>query len=1025
MGATREETGFGQVVRVLLRPFVVVLAGMLLGYLDAGTALAQGHPLESAAGKMSLAKGLEVRLFAGEPMVRQPILVKCDDRGRLWTIQYLQYPNPAGLKRVKVDRWSRTTYDRVPKPPPHGPRGADRITILEDVNGDGRADRVRDFVDGLNLATGLAFGHGGVYVIQVPYLLFYPDRNRDDVPDASPRVLLKGFGMEDVQSFANHLTWGPDGWLYGLNGSTTTCRIRGIEFQQGCWRYHPPTDRFELFCEGGGNLYGLTFDADGRLFYSSNGGLFYHAVQGGYFAKSFAKHGPLHHLYTYGHFQPVHPRGLAGGPTTGGIIYRGHTFPEKYQGRFLCGNFRGHTCSWWNVRPQASSVAVSFGGILLNSRDTWFGPTDLCPGPDGSVFVSDFHDRRTAHPDPDAKWDRTNGRIYRVQATGVSRSRPIDVTTLPGPKLVNMLTHANTWYADRARVEMASRKDATILPRLKSLARKTDDRRSTLQGLWAVHVTGGLDDGFATQMLSHSEPLARSWTVRLLGDRRRVSKSIARTLRELAARETRVEVLAQLAASARRLPVGESLPIVRELLLKRSIISDARLPQLTWWALEEHVAKHAGEVLSLYEKDSPLWKIPGGARCGQLLVRRLAASGTADGYDACGRLLAAVPASLRSKVDRLLAQGLAERSNGLTGLGHGGLFNRFGKADESKLKTQTRRFAVLTVGLADYIRTRWEKQRDDRFWSDLAMRCRIAGSHQYAREKVVDRRVVAADRGRWLRLLRQYGKADILPLGVRLFKKNEPVALRAEALEVLARFGRADDLAPVVAGYARLPRTLQTRARQVLFGHVKTAVGLLEQVDRGQIPVKSIDVAELRSVALLGDPGLTALVKKHWGSISPGTPEEKLATMRRFKNDLRAGRGRPAAGREVFKKHCRSCHRLFNDGERVGPDLTDTSRKDTEALLANIVDPSAVIRRDFLASVIVTTAGRTLTGLVVDRKGDHLTLADAKGKKTKVAKADVETERVSDVSIMPEKMLEQLKPQELRDLLSYLQGKGP
>ena len=147
--------------------------------------------------------------------------------------------------------------------------------------------------------------------------------------------------------------------------------------------------------------------------------------------------------------------------------------------------------------------------------------------------------------------------------------------------------------------------------------------------------------------------------------------------------------------------------------------------------------------------------------------------------------------------------------------------------------------------------------------------------------------------------------------------------------------------------------------------------------------------------------------------------------MRRFKNDLRAGRGRPAAGREVFKKHCRSCHRLFNDGERGGPDLTDTSRKDTEALLANIVDPSAVIRRDFLASVIVTTAGRTLTGLVVDRKGDHLTLADAKGKKTKVAKADVETERVSDVSIMPEKMLEQLKPQELRDLLSYLQGKGP
>ena len=264
-----------------------VIAAVALGCLAVPyTATAQGRSLEEAAGRMTLARGLEASLFAGEPMVRQPILVKCDDRGRLWTIQYLQYPNPAGLKRVKVDRWSRTVYDRVPEPPPRGPRGADRITILSDTDGDGRADTARDFVDGLNLATGLAFGHGGVYVLQVPYLLFYPDADRDDVPDGPPRVLLKGFGMEDAQSLANHLTWGPDGWLYGVNGSTTTCRIRGIEFQQGCWRYHPTADRFELFCEGGGNLYGLTFDQLGRLFYSSNGGLFLHAVQGGYFAKS-------------------------------------------------------------------------------------------------------------------------------------------------------------------------------------------------------------------------------------------------------------------------------------------------------------------------------------------------------------------------------------------------------------------------------------------------------------------------------------------------------------------------------------------------------------------------------------------------------------------------------------------------------------------------------------------------------------------------------------------------------------------
>ncbi|WP_423839030.1 DUF7133 domain-containing protein, partial [Symmachiella dynata] len=137
----------------------VVCLTLLLGLvIYAPAASGQGYSPADAAGKMTVSDGLEIQVFASEPEIRQPIFVKCDDRGRLWTIQYLQYPNPAGLKRVKVDRWSRTVYDRVPKPPPHGPRGADKITILEDTDSDGRADKTRDFVDGLNLCTGVAFG---------------------------------------------------------------------------------------------------------------------------------------------------------------------------------------------------------------------------------------------------------------------------------------------------------------------------------------------------------------------------------------------------------------------------------------------------------------------------------------------------------------------------------------------------------------------------------------------------------------------------------------------------------------------------------------------------------------------------------------------------------------------------------------------------------------------------------------------------------------------------------------------------
>src|SRR3954462_6243171 len=247
------------------------IGAILFSALTASGIFAQGYSVAEAPRHFETADGLKATLFASEPQLRQPILVKFDDRGRLWTIQYLQYPNPAGLRRVQVDRFSRTVYDRVPEPPPEGPKGADRITICEDSDGDGRADRFKDFVDGLNLCTGLAFGHGGVYVLQVPYLLFYPDRDRDDIPDNEPEVLLSGFGMEDAQSLANHLTWGPDGWLYGVTGSTSSNQVRGVEFQQAVWRFHPREKTFELFCKGGGNLFGLTFDAAGNLFFSSNG----------------------------------------------------------------------------------------------------------------------------------------------------------------------------------------------------------------------------------------------------------------------------------------------------------------------------------------------------------------------------------------------------------------------------------------------------------------------------------------------------------------------------------------------------------------------------------------------------------------------------------------------------------------------------------------------------------------------------------------------------------------------------------
>src|SRR5262249_7069218 len=292
---------------------------------------------EEAVKRFKLPDGFSVRAVATEPMIRQPVSMSFDSRGRLWVLQYLQYPHYAGLKAVKQDQYLRTVYDKVPEPPPHGPQGADRIPICYDPDENGVFRKSKDFVTGLNIASGFCLGNGGVYVAQPPYLLFYPDKNEDDIPDGDPEVLLSGFGMDDTHSLANSLQFGPDGWLYGAAGSTSTCKIKNpagkktdppIEFQQGIWRYHPKTKQFELFSEGGGNTYGLDFDRHGEVIAGTNWGGFamLHQMQGAYYVKGFAKHGPLHNPNAYGYFDHV----PYSGPFKGGhVTCGGASFPRR------------------------------------------------------------------------------------------------------------------------------------------------------------------------------------------------------------------------------------------------------------------------------------------------------------------------------------------------------------------------------------------------------------------------------------------------------------------------------------------------------------------------------------------------------------------------------------------------------------------------------------------------------------------------------------------------------------------------
>jgi len=1028
-----------------------VAAGAIL-LATGGLALAQGYAPEIAASKMTPAPGFAVDLVAAEPHVRQPVCIEFDDRGRLWVVQYLQYPNPAGLKRVKVDRYSRTVYDRIPEPPPRGPKGADRITILDDLNGDGRVEQSRDFVRGLNLATGIAFGYGGVFVLNVPYLLFYPDRNHDDIPDGDPEVLLSGFGMEDTSSLANSLTWGPDGWLYGTQGTNITAHIRGIDFEQGVWRYHPITQEFELFCEGGGNSWGLDFDENGQLYFSTNYGgyLMVHGLQGAYYVKQFQKHGELHNPYAFGFFDHVPHTNFQGGHVTvGGIVYQEDLFPPQYRGKYIGADLLGHTVNWHTITRDGSTVRTAHGGTLLKANDTWFAPSDVTTGPDGAVYVADWCDKRTAHPDPDADWDKSNGRVYRIRPAdrpgGSLRTKKVAFGDgePPARKLIDILLHGDGWHSRRALRMLAERRDPSIAEVFRQRLTRNDavtvagkpgvaprivlnipesDPIVALRCLWGAYASGGFDEWLALQMLDHPAEAVRAWTVRLLGDQRNVSGQVEERLLRLAERENSPVVLAQLACSARRLPAACGLRIAREVAANPLSERDPCIPLLVWWAVEDHAtAVREVAVGTFASRDA--WRVPliGKEIVGRLL-KRYAAEGTPESFRSAGRIFASAPTA----ADRLRL--LADLDEGLRMSGEssaknatlGAYYDRFAVVGAER-QGEARRFAMCPPELRPVLDAIWtESAIDPRV---LRVACRLGKRDAY-------RRVVAlvgtpntpsSLRKELLSILGEFGDLDCITPILAIVRDPHDHLLRVAALATLAHFDHPRIAEAVLADFPRMTPALRTTARGLLFSRREWARCLLAAIERGTIRAADVPADEVRRVALYQDAALDATVRQLWGNIRPGTTEEKLADIRRLSNDLRAAPGRASTGHELFKKHCATCHVLFGEGTKIGPDLTTANRKDREFLLVSIVDPSVQVRKEYLVYAIETHDGRVVTGCIADQNASSITLVGPKNDRTTIRRSEIAEMKEMSNSLMPERLLEPLKPQELRDLFAYLQ----
>jgi putative membrane-bound dehydrogenase-like protein len=941
---------------------------------------------EQAVAAMTTVDGYSVSAWANEPMITQPMAFCWDDRGRLWIAENRDYES-------RVAGFSN--------------HGDSRILILEDTDRDGVADRRKVFLEGIPFPAAIAVGFDGLFLGAPPNLLFVPDRDNDDKADmADIQVRLTGWGIQDRHETLNSLHWGPDGWLYGLQGFATNSKIRkpagagriykakepfpdvmageGVPINGGVWRYHPTRDVFEVVAHGFSNPWGIDYDAKGQLLISACViPHLFHVIPGGIYMRQGGQH---FNPYVYSDIQTIadHRHRSAHG---GARIYQSDAFPQSQAGRVFMANIHEHAVlSDVLVRKGSGFTAHHGDDFMLANNAHWIG-FSLEIGPDGALYVLDWHDGDICGQDT---LHKETGRVFRIAPKqSLARSWPgryDDLRRLTDRQLVALQESPSDWHARRARVILQGRAATNALApdthdQLRRLFTTATNGDWRLRAMWALHVTGGWSPERLAQSLDDRDEYVRGWAVQLLTEPGTPAAPVLDRFARLAREDASPVVRLYLAAALQRIDTAQRWPIATELMSRGEDADDENIPKLVWLAVEPLV------------KDEPALALDRASRSRVPLVARFIARRAVDA-NAVEPVIAALAKSPTSQAS--LLEGLRDGLEGRVDLSAPPTWT----AVYGRLKRGDARTAALAVEVAQQF-----------------------GDTELARQHLATlggRGGAVEARRKALQTLTAQRRPQLI---ARLPSLLDEPALRVDAIRAVAAYDDESLGRLLIDRYPAFSAVEKAEAIETLASRPRYGRMLTDALAKNVVPKR--DIPAFASRQLLRVVG-TRFVEV-WGPVEGIAGAEKAySRYRGLLNETAMTGANPQAGRGVYQRTCGACHKLYGEGGTVGPDLTGANRGNLNWLLFNVLEPNAEVQDGYKMVVVTTRDGRTYSGNVVAETERQLTLRVA-GRETPVAvtKADIQSREATSVSLMPPGLLDTLADSEVIDLVGYLRTTAP